>query len=312
MDADPAREDELHAREADAVARQERLLERLLRVADVEHDLRARPRDGRRVDLLDVEGHGAGVDVPASPSAHESVTSPAPARAVVAPTVPTMAGMPSSRATIAACEVRPPRSVTMPPAIFMTGSQSGSVISVTRMSPRLELVGLARVVKHAYAAAHDALADRRAPRRAGSRAPSSRRGAASGAVRRLCTVSGRAWTTKSSPLIAVLGPLDVHRRVRAAPLRVVLLDRRRPARERRGRRRQRGRSGRAPSPARARCAPAGGPARRRRGGSPWFRAASTRAARSPPSASPCGRGTGRARRVPERRSRRGPSSRSRG
>jgi hypothetical protein len=64
----------------------------------------------------------------------------------IASAVPSTAGMPSSRATMAAWEVRPPRSVTMPAAIFMIGSQSGSVLSVTRISPfsnRAKSLGLA-------------------------------------------------------------------------------------------------------------------------------------------------------------------------
>ncbi len=36
---------------------------------------------------------------------------------------------------MAACEVRPPRSVTIAEARFIIGSQSGSVISVTNTSP---------------------------------------------------------------------------------------------------------------------------------------------------------------------------------
>jgi hypothetical protein len=43
--------------------------------------------------------------------------------------------MPSSRAMIAAWQVRPPRLVTIAAARFITGSQSGSVISVTSTSP---------------------------------------------------------------------------------------------------------------------------------------------------------------------------------
>ena len=43
--------------------------------------------------------------------------------------------MPSSRAMIAAWQVRPPRLVTIADAFFMTGSQSGSVMSVTSTSP---------------------------------------------------------------------------------------------------------------------------------------------------------------------------------
>ncbi len=50
--------------------------------------------------------------------------------------VPTTAGMPSSRAMIAAWQVRPPRLVTIAEARFMIGSQSGSVMSATSTSPR--------------------------------------------------------------------------------------------------------------------------------------------------------------------------------
>ncbi len=53
----------------------------------------------------------------------------------MASTVPTTAGIPSSRLTMAACEVLPPWSVTMAAAIFMTGSQSGVVLTDTKTSP---------------------------------------------------------------------------------------------------------------------------------------------------------------------------------
>jgi hypothetical protein len=49
--------------------------------------------------------------------------------------VPTTAGMPSSRAIIAAWQVRPPRLVTIAEARFMIGSHSGSVMSATNTSP---------------------------------------------------------------------------------------------------------------------------------------------------------------------------------
>ena len=49
--------------------------------------------------------------------------------------VPTIAGTPSSRLTMAACEVRPPWSVTIAAARFMIGTQSGSVVVVTRIAP---------------------------------------------------------------------------------------------------------------------------------------------------------------------------------
>jgi hypothetical protein len=65
--------------------------------------------------------------VTSSPSVSVSVASPQP----------TMAGMPSSRAMIAAWQVRPPRLVTMAEARFITGSQFGSVMSATSTSPGL-------------------------------------------------------------------------------------------------------------------------------------------------------------------------------
>ncbi len=49
--------------------------------------------------------------------------------------VPTTAGTPSSRETMAAWLVMPPSSVMMPDARFIAGTMSGMVISVTRMSP---------------------------------------------------------------------------------------------------------------------------------------------------------------------------------
>ena len=49
--------------------------------------------------------------------------------------VPTTQGMPSSRLTIAACAVLPPRSVTIAAARFIAGTKSGVVISATRTSP---------------------------------------------------------------------------------------------------------------------------------------------------------------------------------
>jgi hypothetical protein len=57
----------------------------------------------------------------------------------VALPVPTMAGSPSSRLTMAACEVRPPWSVMMAVARFMIGTQSGSVVVVTRIEPSMNL-----------------------------------------------------------------------------------------------------------------------------------------------------------------------------
>ena len=59
-------------------------------------------------------------------------------KAFFASAAPTTAGIPSSRATIAAWHVLPPRSVTIPAEIFITGSQSGVVNSATRTSPGLK------------------------------------------------------------------------------------------------------------------------------------------------------------------------------
>ena len=70
-----------------------------------------------------------------SPSAQETVTGRPSASSRVALPVPTTAGIPSSRAMIAAWQVRPPRLVTIAAARFMIGSQSGSVMSATNTSP---------------------------------------------------------------------------------------------------------------------------------------------------------------------------------
>ena len=72
---------------------------------------------------------------PVSPSAHETVTGWPSLIFFVASPQPTTAGMPSSRAMIAAWHVRPPRLVTIADARFITGSQSGSVMSATSTSP---------------------------------------------------------------------------------------------------------------------------------------------------------------------------------
>ena len=74
---------------------------------------------------------------PVSPSAQDTVTTAPSGTQVVASPVPTTAGMPSSRAMIEAWQVRPPRLVTIAAAVFMTGSQSGVVVSATRTSPGL-------------------------------------------------------------------------------------------------------------------------------------------------------------------------------
>ena len=72
---------------------------------------------------------------PVSPSAQLTVTRVPSSSLSVALPQPTTAGMPSSRAMMAAWQVRPPRLVTMALARFITGSQFGSVMSVTSTSP---------------------------------------------------------------------------------------------------------------------------------------------------------------------------------
>ena len=88
----------------------------------------------------------------------------------VALSAPTMAGMPSSRATMAAWQVRPPRSVTMAAAFFITGSQSGLVVSATSTSPGWKAARSRVLGDDAHGAAGDLLADGAAGRRTGGAA----------------------------------------------------------------------------------------------------------------------------------------------
>lgn len=75
------------------------------------------------------------VDCAFIPSAQHTVTiAPGRNNCVAFPT-PTMSGTPSSLLTIAACDVRPPWSVTMAEARFISGTQSGSVVVATRTAP---------------------------------------------------------------------------------------------------------------------------------------------------------------------------------
>ena len=62
---------------------------------------------------------------PTSPSAQDTVSVCAGLQLGGRVPVPTTAGTPSSRATIAAWQVRPPRLVTIAAAVFITGCQSG-------------------------------------------------------------------------------------------------------------------------------------------------------------------------------------------
>jgi hypothetical protein len=75
------------------------------------------------------------ITTPVSPSAQETVTGWPSWSWRVPSSVPITQGMPSSRLTIAAWQVRPPRSVTMAAAVLRIGSQSGSVMPVTSTEP---------------------------------------------------------------------------------------------------------------------------------------------------------------------------------
>ena len=112
--------------------------------------------------------------------------------------VPTTAGMPSSRAMIAAWHVRPPRSVTIAEARFMMGSQSGSVMSATSTSPG---------AKSAIWSIERSTRTRPAPMRCPIARPSTRTALRSASTYRLrtfadrrdTTVSGRACSTYRCP-----------------------------------------------------------------------------------------------------------------
>jgi hypothetical protein len=70
--------------------------------------------------------------VPRSPSTRTSC--PVLIRLVASP-VPTTAGMPYSRATMAACDIAPPMSETAALILPNTGAQLGAVTGQTRISP---------------------------------------------------------------------------------------------------------------------------------------------------------------------------------
>ena len=130
---------------------------------------------------------------PESPSAHDTVTTAPSGTRVVASPVPTTAGIPSSRAMIDAWQVRPPRLVTIAAAVFMTGSQSGVVVSATSTWPGLNS---ARCVRFSirFTAPEAIRSPTERPSASISPRPSSTY--VSSAVTLCCeaTVSGRAWT----------------------------------------------------------------------------------------------------------------------
>ena len=106
--------------------------------------------------------------------------------------------MPSSRAMIAAWQVRPPRFVTIAEARFMMGSQSGSVMSATSTSPAEN--SCIRSTDWSTRTAPDPIFCPIArPSTSTSPRPSRRNRCTDVADRRDCTVSGRAWRMYSRP-----------------------------------------------------------------------------------------------------------------
>ncbi len=210
----------------------EREAEGLLRIADVHHDLGlagGRASSGRAVDV-EVEPplvDEAGLALRAADGDQLAVSSSS-----VPCSVPTTAGKPSSRLTMAAWQVRPPRLVTIAAAFFMIGSQSGSVLSVTRTSPGLELPQILDALDDAHRARGDLLADAAARDEDGTAAALEVVGLdAPSPGLRDWTVSGRACTMKSSPVRPSLAhSMSIGRRL-AALFRVVLLDQAGPAGE---------------------------------------------------------------------------------
>ena len=93
---------------------------------------------GARAAAGDVEseaGVASVVAVRTVPSLASTTTSMPSFNVVVAFRVPTRQGMPSSRDTMAACDVMPPASVTIAAARRISGTQSGVVIDATSTSP---------------------------------------------------------------------------------------------------------------------------------------------------------------------------------
>ncbi len=68
---------------------------------------------------------------------------------VLAEPVPVTAGRPYSRQTIAAWDIMPPISVTVPLILAKTGAQLGAVTRVTRISPLLDVGQLVGAAHHA-------------------------------------------------------------------------------------------------------------------------------------------------------------------
>ena len=112
---------------------------------------------------------------------------------------------------IAAWQVRPPRLVTIAAARFITGSQSGSVISVTSTSPACTRSISRRRPNEAHLALPDLLADGAAGREHPARAASGDSGAgARHLFLRLHRLRPRLQDVELA-VLAVAAPFDVHR-----------------------------------------------------------------------------------------------------
>jgi len=145
--------------------------------------------------------------------------------------VPTIAGSPSSRLTIAAWQVRPPRLVMIAEAFFMAGSQSGSVLSATRISPSLNSRRNSTLRDNPHRTARDAFPDAPAGDEHGTPRSLSRKVCTTSRFLPACTVSGRAWTMNNLARVAVTSPFDVHRHVMPTLRGIVILDHAAPARQ---------------------------------------------------------------------------------
>jgi hypothetical protein len=146
--------------------------------------------------------------------------------------VPTMAGTPSSRLTIAAWQVRPPRLVTMAAAFFMIGSQSGSVLSVTSTSPGWNSISSAALLITRTGPVAIFSPTLRPVASTRPRALQPVGSSTSGLAARLHRLGPRLHDEQLAGA-AVLGPLDVHRRRSArASAAVVVLDHAGPAGQR--------------------------------------------------------------------------------
>ena len=188
-------DDELHARQADAVDGQEARLERDLRIAEVDHHMgrRAAPVATGRWSR---SGTAPCRHRPCRCRPRRSSPSP-PCRWRASPSRPLRRPrpeMPSSRLTIAAWQVRPPRLVTIAAAVFITGSQSRRGGIGHQHLARLEVRKVVGVLDHADGPLRDLRADGAAggEHRAGALDVGSPPGCCPASA--TPPLSGRAWT----------------------------------------------------------------------------------------------------------------------